>query len=283
MTQTAHGKTASGSAMAIWARVKHVVKQHCHMPARYPRILQVAPWLRCLSDITIGKLLQFCLCTKRYRSRTWTCLYSANAIAQTYAHANVRFGIDLFTTELEWKQNKKGKIMNNEQEIFVIKTRKKINVPVLGLHILVRLGGEARSLIQKLDPDYPWNRKSATKMRMCRMHYARFWSSFPPRLWCCSSSSTKNNSRSSSNNSSMRSRRSRRSSSRRSRNERKTVRPNPGAIFMFQSFKALNLMAYLQYYINISTRYNNCRNVSIKRTSRGPCKYIQYILHSYSS
>ena len=65
MTQTAHGKTVSGSAMSIWARVVQVVKQHCHMPARYPPILQVFPWLRrCLSDITIGKLLQFCLCTK---------------------------------------------------------------------------------------------------------------------------------------------------------------------------------------------------------------------------
>ena len=58
-------KQFQGSAMSIWARVVQVVKQHCHMPARYPPILQVAPWLRrCLSDITIGKLLQFCLCTK---------------------------------------------------------------------------------------------------------------------------------------------------------------------------------------------------------------------------
>ena len=45
---------------------------------------------------------------KRYRSRTWTCLSSANAIAQNYAHANVRFGIDLFTLNKE-----RSWIMNN--------------------------------------------------------------------------------------------------------------------------------------------------------------------------
>ena len=66
--------------------------------------------------------------------------------------------------------------------IILIKTSKQINVPVLGLHILVRFGGKARSLIQKVDPDYPWNRKSTTKMQICRMRYARFWSSFPPRM-----------------------------------------------------------------------------------------------------
>ena len=127
----------------------------------------------------------------------------------------------------------------------MIKTSNQINVPVLGLQILVRFGGEARSLIQKLDPDYP--AKMYVQDALCT-----FLVLLSSSTMCCSSSSTKSNSRSSSNNSSMRSRRrSRSSSSRRSRNERrKTVGPNPGAILMFQSFKALNLMAYLQYWIN---------------------------------
>ena len=60
-------------------------------------------------------------------------------------------------TESGWKQTQKG----------TIKTSNQINVPVL-----VCFGGQARALIQKLDPDYPWNRNAT----------ARFWSSFPPRM-----------------------------------------------------------------------------------------------------
>ena len=48
-----------------------------------------------------------------------------------------------------------------------IKTSNQINVPVL-----VCFGGQARVSIQKLDRDYPWNRKAT----------AGFWSSFPPRM-----------------------------------------------------------------------------------------------------
>ena len=97
-------------------------------------------------------------------------------------------------------------------------------------------------------------------------------------LWCCSSSSSKSNSRSSSNNSSMRRRRRRRSrssSSRRSRSERrKTVGPNPGAILMLQSTESDGIFTVLS---TISTRFNKCRNLSINRTSRGPCKYIYIV------
>ena len=113
--------------------------------------------------------------------------------------------------------------------------------------------------------------------RMCRMHYARFWSSFP--AWLCVAAAV---------------------ALRVTAGavaitvawgvggevgaavaagaEMREGRPLDQILVRFWCFKVSKHWIWWHIHITRSTRYNKCRNLSINRTSRGPCKYM-YIIH----
>ena len=114
---------------------------------------------------------------------------------------------------------------------------------------------------------------------MCRMHYARFWSSFPPRLCVAAAVALRVTAGA----------------------VAITVawgvgggvgaavaagagmrggwgRPLDQILVRFWCFKVSKHWIWWHIYSTGSTRYNKCRNLSINRTSRGPCKYM-YIIH----
>ena len=90
----------SPSRARCQATLPHASQVVSTRPASLQPYLAPCRLRRCLSDITIGIAAKLVL-YKRYvaeHERTYTAPM-ANVVAQNYAHANVRFGVDLFTIQ----------------------------------------------------------------------------------------------------------------------------------------------------------------------------------------